>query len=225
MIRISHLLPACVVVAALAASGCSVPLANGREQVLDLNRQFPVTVQPRMVTLRLLYNGRPELDGNATGQIARFASDYLSYGSGSLAIAAPAAYPRVADMVVAHLLENGVGRNQIMVGGADAPGPTDDIRLTFIRYVTEAPSCGDWSTDLASTAGNLPHPNFGCAQQRNLAAMVADPRDLLTPDMTVTPIQGDAQRRLTVIDRYRLGQPTPAARNANQSGFISDVGQ
>lgn len=222
MIRISHTLKACVVLAAMAAPACSTPLANGPEQVFDLNQRFPITVQPRMMTLRLPYNGQPQLDVNATGQIARFGQDYLSHGSGSLAVAAPSGYPGVADMIVALLLESGVGRNQIMVGAPNAPGPTEDIRITFIRYVAETAPCGDWSTNLGYTAPNTQPPNFGCTTQHNIAAMVSDPRDLLTPD---TSGQTDAQRRLTVLDRYRKGEPTPAQRTQEQKALISIIGQ
>jgi pilus assembly protein CpaD len=222
MIRMSHTLKACFVLAAIAAGACSTPLANGPEQVFDLNQRYPITVQPRMMALRLPYNGQPQLDVNAAGQIARFAQDFLSNGSGSLAVAAPSQYPQVADMVIAQLLEFGVGRNQIMVGAANAPGPAEDIRLTFIRYVAEAPPCGNWSTNLTYTAPNIPHPNFGCTTQHNVAAMVSDPRDLLTPD---TSGQTDAQRRLTVLDRYRKGEPTPAQKAEEQKALISIVGQ
>jgi pilus assembly protein CpaD len=222
MIRISHTMKACVVFAAVAAGACSTPLANGPEQVFDLDQRFPITVQPRMMTLRLLYNGQPRLDENATGQVARFAQDYLSHGSGSLAVAVPSEYPGAADMVVAQLLQLGVGRNQIMVGAANAPGPSEDIRITFIRYVAETAPCGDWSTNLGYTASNTTPPNFGCTTQHNIAAMVADPRDLLTPDSSG---QADAQRRLTVLDRYRKGEPTPAQRTQQQNALISIIGQ
>jgi pilus assembly protein CpaD len=222
MTHLPNILRACVALVALATAACSTPTANGPEQAFDLNQQFPISVQPRMMTLRLVYNGQAALDENATGQIARFAHDYLSYGSGSIAVAPPNANPQVADLVINELLDRGVSRNQIMVGGANTPGPADDIRLTYIRYVAEAPSCGDWSSSLAFTAGNTRPPNFGCATQHNVAAMVSDPRDLLAPQA-----QGaaDAQRRITVIDRYRRGEPTPANTTDEQTAEISIIGQ
>jgi pilus assembly protein CpaD len=82
------------------------------------------------------------------------------------------------------------------------------------------PPCGDWSTNLAVTTRNDLPSNFGCATQHNLAAMVADPRDLLAPDSSVG--QPDAQRRLTVLDKYRKGELTPAAKSAN--GVVTQIG-
>jgi pilus assembly protein CpaD len=222
MIRISQIFRASIVFAALAAPACSIPLANGPDQAYDLNRRFPISVQPRMMTLRLLYNGQPALDFDTVGQIARFAQDYLTHGSGSLAVLPPTGNPAVADLVIAELIELGVSRNQIMIGGTTAPGPVDDIRLTFIRYVAEAPPCGDWSTNLSKTGGNTLPPNFGCATQHNIAAMVSDPRDLVAPDASG---QADAQRRLTVLDKYRKGEPTAAQKAQEQNAQISVVGQ
>jgi pilus assembly protein CpaD len=220
-------LRACVAVASVAAASivgasCSTPASNGAAQVYDRDERFPISVQPRMMTLRLLYNGQSSLDENASGQIARFARDYLSYGSGSIAVASPSGNPATSDLIVSELLENGVSRNQIMVGAANAPGPSDDFRITYIRYVAESPACGDWSDNLGRSASNTPPANFGCATQRNIAAMVADPRDLLSPDRSGV---ADAQRRLKVLDNYRKGLPTPAETTDAQSAFIADVGQ
>ena len=55
------------------------------------------------------------------------------------------------------------------------------IRLSYLRYVAEAPECGQWPTNLAEDYRNLPYPNLGCAQQHNLAAQIANPADLLGP--------------------------------------------
>lgn len=220
MIRFSHILSTFVAVTAATLAACSTPVSNGPEQAFDRDKAFPISVQPRMMALRLPYNGQSSLDENASGQVARFARDYLSYGSGSIAVAPPSGNAGVSDLIVNKLLENGVSRNQIMVGGANAPGPSDDIRITYIRYVAESPPCGDWSTNLGYTAGNVTPPNFGCATQRNIAAMVADPRDLLMPD---TSGQADAQRRLTVLDKYRKGEPTPAQTTEEQTAVVSTV--
>src|SRR5262245_26293056 len=109
MTHLPKILRACVAVVALAAAACSTPAANGPEQVFDINERFPISVQPRMMTLRLIYNGQMALDENAQGQIARFAQDYLSHGSGSLAVAPPNGNQAVAGLVVDELVARGVG--------------------------------------------------------------------------------------------------------------------
>ena len=109
-----------------------------------------------------------------------------------------------------------------MVGNQDLADGSNDVRINYIRYEAQAPSCGDWSTNLAETSANLTSPNFGCATQKNLAAMVADPRDLVSP----RPLDpDDAQRRLTVLDKYRKGETTVAEKTTAQSGAVTAVAQ
>lgn len=60
--------------------------------------------------------------------------------------------------------------------GAIAPG---NIRVVVTRSQASVPSCPDWSTTHENNynAGN--HSNHGCATNSNIAAMVADPEDLV----------------------------------------------
>jgi pilus assembly protein CpaD len=50
--------------------------------------------------------------------------------------------------------------------------------------------------------------------------MVADPHDLVAPK---TVEAGDAQRSLTVLDKYRRGEPTVSAKAEEQSGSVATV--
>ena len=218
MTTLSKVLRVCAMAALPIAAACSTPVVNGPEQEFNVNQRYPISVQPRMMSLNLIYNGQSALDQNQSGQLSRFAEDYLSHGSGSIGVSGPSA--AAADLAVASLLEIGVARTQIMVGGATGPNPLNDIRLTYIRYVAEAPPCGNWSGSLSHAAGNVLPPNFGCATQHNFAAMVADPRDLVTPDTTG---QADAQRRLTVLQKYRAGEDTSAQNQ--ESGAVSQIAQ
>jgi pilus assembly protein CpaD len=69
---------------------------------------------------------------------------------------------------------------------------------------------------------NRPHWNHGCATQRNLAAQVADPSDLVQP-RTETPAL--TSRRATALDKYRKGESTATQYPDANKGKISDVGQ
>ena len=46
--------------------------------------------------------------------------------------------------------------------------------------VATPPTCANWATDNADPYDNQPIPQFGCANARNLAAMVENPNDLVT---------------------------------------------
>ena len=74
--------------------------------------------------------------------------------------------------------------------------------------------------DLAHIASNEPDIGFGCAVTANMAAQIANPRDIVTPrDMTAP----DATRRATVLDAYRSGEVTSAAQEPLVEGRISQA--
>lgn len=60
--------------------------------------------------------------------------------------------------------------------GAIAPG---NIRVVVTRSQASVPSCPDWSTTHENNYNTGNHSNHGCASNSNLAAMVADPEDLV----------------------------------------------
>lgn len=60
--------------------------------------------------------------------------------------------------------------------GAIAPG---NIRVVVTRSQASVPSCPDWSTTHENNYNGGNHSNHGCASNSNLAAMVADPEDLV----------------------------------------------
>ena len=109
---------------------------------------------------------------------------------------------------VAQLLESqGVAPHRIKhssyKGGQNAP-----VVISFSRKFAVTRECGDWSDNLSETYSNQNYPNFGCSQQHNLAAMVANPSDFETPR---TSTSANATRRGVIIDKYIQGQDTNAA--------------
>ena len=53
------------------------------------------------------------------------------------------------------------------------------VRVVLIRSSASVPNCPNWSktTDVNYNLAN--HPNYGCALNSNIAAMIADPEDLV----------------------------------------------
>jgi pilus assembly protein CpaD len=220
MTRMPHVLRAVATAAVLALGACST-VSNGSQNAFNPMARYPITVEPRMMTLRLPYSGGAGLDDNMREQLSRFAQDFLEHGSGALAISGAPGNPDAPGYFATQLADLGVPRGRILIGN-DETETGEEVKITFIRYVADAPACGDWSTNLAFTAANLPDPNLGCATQHNIAVMVADPRDLVTPQ----PLgPGDAEHNLAVLQKYRQGQTTVAAKTTEQSGAVSDVGQ
>ncbi len=217
---IKHVFRGCTALAALFAAACAYPV-NGPENAHVVTDKFPITVEPHMETLRVSLDaasGAMDADGGA--DLRRFVRDYLENGSGVIGVSAPRRLGGAPNAMAARLVAMGVPRGRIMLGADDAANPADQVKLTYIRYQAHTPPCGDWSVNLGSTAANMTSPNFGCATQHNLAAMVTDPRDLVSPK----PLDpDDAQRRLTVLDKYRKGETTVAAKTSEQTSVVSSV--
>lgn len=52
-------------------------------------------------------------------------------------------------------------------------------RIVVTRTSASVPGCPDWSTKSDMNYNNATSPGYGCAINSNLAAMVADPQDLI----------------------------------------------
>lgn len=57
--------------------------------------------------------------------------------------------------------------------------PGGAVRVVVTRSVASVPGCPDWSSTQESDIVHGTHTNFGCATNGNLAAMVANPQDLV----------------------------------------------
>jgi pilus assembly protein CpaD len=210
--------------ALLVAGSCSAQSGGDAHMTLDDPiANHPILVQPSSQSMKV--SASPA--GIAPADVARldaFVSDYQAHGNGKILISAPQGavanteVSRIAD----HINALGVSRDQILVASRDM-GPGDaQVELNYVSYQANAAPCGDWSENLAFTLDNKTSANLGCSVQHNVAAMVADPRDLLGPS---TMGGADADRRATVITNYEKGTPTAATKTADQSAAISDVGK
>jgi pilus assembly protein CpaD len=86
--------------------------------------------------------------------------------------------------------------------------------VTFPIYITAPEECG-YTTDYWDfNHDNSIDPNYGCAIQHNVDAMVANPRDLVHP-REMTPGRSGA-RAFYVIDHYQRGEPLPSANDLLQ---------
>jgi pilus assembly protein CpaD len=63
-----------------------------------------------------------------------------------------------------------------VTSGTIAPG---GLRVIVTRASASVPGCPDWSSRYATNVNNSTSANYGCATNSNLAAMVADPNDLI----------------------------------------------
>lgn len=138
-----------------------------------------------------------------------FASRFKRSGARSMAILVPsgsrneAAARHIAHGVAKVIMARGVAAHQIEIQhyAAAGYGEAATVRLVYgALSATVDSACGDWTEDVSRTGQNRNYANFGCATQRNLAAIVANPADLLGPR---GESEIDATRRTTVIENWR----------------------
>ena len=214
---------AAALAAALTASSCASPTNDDATLTADPDVNHAITVAPSFISLRLPVANPPgTLMPDDEMRLDSFVATYLTHGNGSISVLAPAGADSSA--VISYLGEKlaamGVPRDRILVGTRDAGDGDGRVELRYITYVAHTGACGDWSKNAGDTASNLPMPDFGCANQHNLAAMAADPRDLVAP----RPMgAADATRRAVVLGNYEQGQPTAAQKTQDQSAAISSV--
>lgn len=91
-----------------------------------------------------------------------------------------------------------------VTAGAVAPG---SVRVVVARNVASVPGCPDWSSRPAQpNYNNRMVSNFGCAVNSNLAAMVANPEDLVHGREGSGV--GDAMTASKAVGAYRAAPPT-----------------
>lgn len=156
-----------------------------------------------------------------------FAAAYLEEGHGSVIISRPGnegGAIRAASDARAVLLAEGIESGMISEGPYDASGArAAPLVISYRTYEAVVPNCPDLSrVDFAWTGTNTALPSFGCAVVTNLAAMIADPSDLVG-EQRMDP--ADLNRRGVVLTKYRNGQSTGTERSSDAKGTVSSVGQ
>lgn len=185
------------------------------------HHQPQVTRETARLDLLPDYRGGGLNRGDA-GAVAAFVRDYQQIGHGALVLSAPAGADTYAlrEDIRAVAAAAGVPLGEIPVIATAAEEPGAPFNLTFTLYEAHAPECGRNWPDLRTLPRSQSYPNFGCALNANMAAMIADPADLVWPRETDP---ADAARRSTVLDAYRAGQPTATTRTDQDSASVSGL--
>jgi len=217
-VRLNAALRSALVVAGCAALlGCQNQSQNSTAMLAahDYRLRHPIVVTEAPATLDLpIGRNTRSLNGPIEGTIASFAVDSRRQGNGAVEILVPsgganeAAVHAVTPQIRRALQQGGLARSRISTRSYAVEDPSSDapIRLSYASMQATAGECGAWPKNLGGGIGeNTEYENFGCATQANLAAIVDNPSDLLTPRAT-TP--ADQNRRAVVIENYRKGVVT-----------------
>ena len=90
-----------------------------------------------------------------------------------------------------------------VTAGAIQPGT---VRVVVTRARASVPNCPNWSVPSQPNLENASMSNYGCSVNANLAAMVANPEDLVHGREGSGVVDGEAAMK--AIDSYRNAKPT-----------------
>ncbi len=113
-------------------------------------------------------------------------------------------------------LLSGLSREGLVVSLAVSASVSDgELRLQIEHAVATAPDCPNWTKPPGDDFDNTLHSDFGCATAMNLAAMVANPRDLLAGH-AMGGVVGDAA--LVAMHTYRKGKAIDSGSSSAAPG-------
>jgi pilus assembly protein CpaD len=232
-----------VAVRLLAVAGCAASLAGcytdqtmPPNYPMDYRQRHPIAIREGVYTVEVFVGSkRGELTLDQRADVVSFGRRWRREAGGGIFIDLPSGTPNAAAAagalaeVRSMLTSLGVPPQGIEVRPYRPSDPRTmaPLRLNYPRMTASAGPCGLWPHDFGPTidrehSENLEYWNFGCASQRNLAASVENPADLVQPrgeEPAYTP------RRTTVGEKYREGN-SPATVYVNpDKGKISDVGK
>lgn len=223
-------------VAALLA-GCKTSQVEIVQSIPDDYRQrHPIAVREKVQSMTVFIgDARGTLTPTQRAEVGALASGWRQEATGGVVIEVPVGSPNARAAASATreirsiLTATGVPGRAIEIRPYPAQDPIrlGTIRVNYPRMAAETGPCGLWPHDIGPTYdpiywANKPAWNHGCANQRNLAAQVADPADLVQP-RSEAPVL--ASRRNTVTDKYRKGEPTATQSPDADKAKISDLGK
>ena len=238
--------PRSLVARAVLAAACATLLAgcslrSGEEIITatapaDYRQRHPIVIEENDHTVQLFIgNSRGSLTPDQRADVLAFAQTWKRNATGGIVIEVPtgtqnaAAARQAAREAQSMLAATGIPRNGIVIRNyrVTKPSRLATVRLNYPRMAAQAGPCGLWPADLGPTASayleNNTYWNLGCASQRNLAAMVADPADLVQPRGEEAAY---AMRRTYVLEQYRRGAATwSASPSGAQAAKIGNVGK
>jgi pilus assembly protein CpaD len=203
----------------------------------DYRQRHPIAIQEaeRSVVI-LVGHARGGLSAEQRADVMGLAQVWLHEGTGAIVAEVPVGTPNAraaADAFrEAHALLSaaGVPPRGVTVRHyhPDDPRQLATVRLNYPKISAVAGPCGLWPEDIGPSIkdkgyiDNKPYYNFGCAYQRNMAAMIDNPSDLLQP-RSETPAY--TVRRTEGFEKYRKGATTATIYPEAEKAKLSDTGK
>lgn len=203
----------------------------------DYKQRHPIAIREADQSIVVFVGqGRGGLTAEQRADVMGLAQTWLHEGTGAIRADLPTDTPNAraaADSmreIQSLLAAAGVPPHGILVHRyrPEDPRLLPTIRLSYSKIAAVAGPCGLWPEDLGPSIKNTsyfenkPYYNFGCASQRNLAAMIDNPSDLVQPRAETPPY---TPRRNVAFEKYRKGESTTTNYPEADKAKLSDTGK
>jgi pilus assembly protein CpaD len=183
--------------------------------------RYALQVEPGLDRIALAVHDQG-LSANQRDAIGQLAARYSAAGYGAITVEAPAGEDPVAVQqtyaVRSALQAAGVPGERIRIAAYNAPDPRAPVLAGFETVRAAVPNCALTAGNLGSRFSNQSSNGFGCAVTANMAAQIADPRDILGA-RAMTP--ADSGRAAVVFENYRKGETSSTPQEFLVNGQIS----
>ncbi len=209
-----------VLAAGLAASGCA-SVSGGADAPMTPLSRYSLQVEPGLDRIALAVHDRG-LSSNQHAALRGLAARYGASGAGHVRIESPAGDDPVAVQqayaVRTFLQGAGIPEDRIQMAAYAAPDPRAPVLAGFETIRASVPDCASEARNMGTRVSNQSSGGFGCAITANMAAQIADPRDILGA-RPMTP--ADSGRAAVVFDNYRRGLVSSTPQEPLVDGRIS----
>jgi pilus assembly protein CpaD len=212
-----------VAIAVVALAACSAQTADPRADYRD---HYPIIVKTETMTTAVPIAPDETVDAaSQRNDLVGFVRDFANRARSPMFVETAriadddALTQARAEHVRRLLIGLGLRPDELMMQTRQTrPGTETTVLLTFVAGKVEVPPCGDFSASPTFNPSNLPDSNYGCATQRNLGMMAADPNDLVRAKAS---LGYDAERTTDVITKHRTGKITETEKSPFQRGSYS----
>ena len=209
-----------ILAAAAAESACACTGAPDSQPLTAMAR-YSVQVEPGLDRIALAVRD-DGLSANQQAALEDLASRYLLSGVGVVRVEGPSgedpAAARQTWAVRSALESAGLPADRIVVAAYAAPNPKAPVLAGFETVRAVIPNCAAEPRDMGGRFSNESSMGFGCAVNANIAAQIADPRDIVGHRPVSPP---DSGRAAVVFDNYRRGEVTSAQQEKLVEGRLA----
>ena len=203
----------------------------------DYRLRHPIAIQEADRSIVVFVGqARGGLSASQRADVMGLAQIWLREGTGAISVDVPVdtrnarAAAETFREIQALLAAAGVPPRGIVMRNyrPEDPRQLPAIRLNYPKISAIAGPCGVWPEDLGpsiknkSYFENKSYYNFGCAFQRNMAAMIDNPPDLVQP-RPETPAY--TPRRTAAFEKYRKATSTAISYPEAEKAKLSDTGK